>query len=117
VLETVCRGRCGDVSGVGRYPPAKERPRSKYSVQTESRCAVTELLKLVAAQGATAIVTFPDKKCSNGISSHLLRGVAAEYFGQVRCKSVLGRFSTLGGDGAHRSARQASRELIMVLRP
>ena len=117
VLETVCRGRCGEVSGVGRYPPVRERPWSKYSVQSESRCAVTDLLKLVAARGATAIVTFPDKKCSNGISSHLLRQLAAEYFSEVQCKSVLGRFSTLGGDGAHRAARQASRELIMVLRP
>lgn len=117
VLETVCRGGCGEVTGVGRYPPTEERPQSKYSRQSEARDAVSSLLKAVAAKGATAIVTFPDKKCSNGISSYHLRQVAREFFSSVQCKTVQGRFSTLGGDGSHREARQASRELIMTLRP
>lgn len=117
VLETVCRGKCSEVSGVGRYPPPRERPRSRYSVQTESREAISELLKTVAANGATAIVTFPDKRCSNGISSYYLRQVAEKAFATVECKTIKGRFSTLGGDGSHRDARQASQELVMVLRP
>ena len=117
VLETISRGSCGSVSGVGRYPPKTERPQSKYSLQTQSRDAVSCLLCGIAERRAVAVVTFPDKKCSNGISSYLLRRVAKESFSKVETRVVRGRFSTLGGDGAHRDARQTSNELIMVLRP
>ena len=117
MLETIARGQCGEVSGVGRYPPFAERPRSKYSVGSESREAISELLEKVAEKGATTILTFPDKKCSNGISSYLLERIGREHFGEVERKIVRGRFSTLGGDGQHRDARQPSTELVLVLRP
>ena len=48
VLETIARGDCGEVFGVGRYPARQERPRSKYSVATESGLALDELLKTLA---------------------------------------------------------------------
>jgi hypothetical protein len=100
-----------------RYPPPSERPRSKYSVGSESRAAVADLLQSVAMKGATAIVTFPDKKCSNGISSYHLEETARKHFRSITRKTVRGRFSTLGGNGDHRDARQPSSELILLLRP
>jgi adenine-specific DNA methylase len=117
VLETIARGECGAVSGVGRYPPPAERPRSRYSVASESREAVSDLLATISARGATAIVTFPDKKCSNGISSYLLEKLGRVHFREVERKIVRGRFSTLGGNGQHRDARQPSAELVLILRP
>jgi adenine-specific DNA-methyltransferase len=117
VLETIARGTCGEVDGVGRYPPSTERPRSKYSVSSESREAIEELLTKIAENGATAIITFPDKKCSNGISSYWIEKIARREFRTLERKVVRGRFSTLGGDGQHRDARQASAELVLVLRP
>jgi adenine-specific DNA-methyltransferase len=117
VLETIARGTSSEVSGVGRYPPPSERPRSKYSLRSEAREAISDLLQSVAEKGATAIVTFPDKKCSNGISSYLLRKISSEHFRKVEQKVVRGRFSTLGGDGEHRDARQPSAELVLILRP
>lgn len=117
VLETIARGKCGAVSGIGRYPPPEERPRSKYSVGSESREAISDLLKKVAERGGTAIVTFPDKKCSNGISGNILERIAEDHFSKVTRKVVRGRFSTLGGNGKHREARQPSSELVLLLKP
>lgn len=117
VLETIARGECGDVSGVGRYPPSEERPWSRYSVQSESREAISELLKSIAEKQATAIVTFPNKLCSNGISSYLLRKLGEKHFNKVSEVLVRGKFSTLGGNGDHREARQTSAELVLVLEP
>jgi adenine-specific DNA-methyltransferase len=117
VLETIARGYCGSVTGVGRYPPASERPRSKYSIGSQSRGAIEDLLAQIARRGATGIVTFPDKKCSNGISGYLLKKLGLQYFRKTEHKIVRGRFSTLGGDGNHRDARQPSFELVLILRP
>jgi len=115
VLETIARGECGSVSGVGRYPPPDERPWSRYSVQSKSREAVSELIKSIAEKRATAIVTFPNKKCSNGISSYLLRKLGKKHFSKVSEVVVRGKFSTLGGNGNHRAARQSSAELVLLL--
>jgi adenine-specific DNA methylase len=68
VLETIAKGECGEVSGVGRYPDPSFRPRSKYSVQSESVAALDDLLGTVARNKAKAILTFPDHECSNGLS-------------------------------------------------
>lgn len=121
VLETLARGRCGEVSGVGRYPAPEFRPRSRYSVKTEAPRALDELLGLVAARGATAILTFPDHDCSNGLSGPLVTEIALRHF-KVDERSVISTFSTLGGpreplekDG--RSARKKAKELILVLKP
>ena len=122
VLETIAQGECKPVSGVGRYPPPEERPRSRYSVQTESLAALEDLLKKIAAQGARALLTFPEHSCSNGLSGDLVGATAAEYF-KVQRKAVANRFSTLGGtkssatEGNGRTARQTANELIFVLTP
>jgi hypothetical protein len=121
VLETLARGGCGDVTGVGRYPAAEFRPRSRYSMKTEAALALDELLERLSECQATAILTFPDHDCSNGLSGPSVIEIAAKHF-KVDKRSVLSTFSTLGGprrpieqDG--RAARRKAKELILVLRP
>jgi adenine-specific DNA-methyltransferase len=121
VLETVARGYCGEVSGVGRYPSREERPRSKYSVGTESNSALDDLLATLAARETTVILTFPDHECSNGLSGEDVVEIARKHF-RVKQKSVKSEFSTMGGIGngnsgsAGRDARQHADELILLLK-
>lgn len=120
VLETIARGHCGLVSGVGRYPEASERPRSSYSVKTESVGAFENLLKTIAEKEAEAIVTFPAHECSNGLSGSETIEIANRYF-RVTKNTVKSKFSTLGGTkkakekGNGRAARQHAEELILIL--
>ncbi len=122
VLETIANGTCGEVTGVGRYPATPLRPRSKYSLKTESPNALDDLLRTVALRGARAILTFPDHDCSNGLGGDAVREIAASHF-RVRERQVKSKFSTLGGTGggsddeAGRSARQHAKELMLVLEP
>src|SRR5579859_338034 len=96
VLESIAFGTAGAVSGVGRYPDREFRPRSRYSLKGESRKALSHLLGKIAEKGAKAIVTFPATECSNGLSGDIVRELAEQYF-RVREKTVLSKFSTLGG--------------------
>lgn len=116
VLETLARGQCSDVSGAGRYPCTKERPWSRYSVKSESVNALDELFAAICARGAKAIVTFPQRKCSNGLSGRKVAELASKHFAVER-HWVASKFSTLGGNNDHRNARHSARELILVLRP
>jgi hypothetical protein len=116
VLETLARGECAAVSGNGRYPPIEERPHSRYSVSSESAEALRNLFKAVSCRGARAIVTFPQRRCSNGLSGRLVTDLAKEFF-ETEKHWVASKFSTLGGNNEHRYARRATRELILVLRP
>jgi hypothetical protein len=116
VLETIARGECPQVSGTGRYPPPKERPRSKYSLKSESLAALRELFEAISVRGARAILTFPQRRCSNGLSGRLVTNLANEYF-ETEQHWVAAKFSTLGGNNEHRYARRATRELILLLRP
>lgn len=130
VLETIARGRCGKVTGVGRYPDPKLRPKSKYSLQSESSEALDELLSIVSKKRAKAILTFPDHQCSNGLSGSRVKTIAKKYF-EVKQRTVKSRFSTLGGRVAEkeeekkekdkkdhgRQARMNAKELILVLTP
>jgi hypothetical protein len=122
VLETIARGGCDQVSGVGRYPARELRPRSKYSLKTESPEALDSLLETIAFRGANAILTFPDHNCSNGLSGKSVRKIASRHF-RVHEQLVESKFSTLGGSGgacddeSGRAARQHAKELMFVLRP
>lgn len=122
VLETIALGKCGPVSGVGRYPKPSERPRSRYSVKSESMDAFKTLLKTISNKNASAIVTFPAHVCSNGLSGDETKKIAKLFF-SVRTKTVNSKFSTLGGTqiaegkGNGRAARQNAKELILVLSP
>lgn len=122
VLETIAHGEPIEVSGVGRYPPYDDRPRSRYSVRTESVSALDDLLTTVSSRGAKAILTFPDHECSNGLSGQCVRDLACKHF-SVWEQVVESKFSTLGGTangcqtGPGRAPRQKAKELILVLRP
>ena len=115
VLETIARGDCGEVSGVGRYPPSAERPSSDYSRVRGSATAMANLLEILAGTGAAVVVTFPEQRCSNGLSGLRIEEMAKEHFEVVR-KSVTSRFSTLGGNTRNRDARSIRNELILVMR-
>jgi adenine-specific DNA-methyltransferase len=116
VLETLARGECSDVSGAGRYPAPNERPRSKYSLPSESLAALDELFRAIASRGGQAIVTFPQRKCSNGLSGQAVVDAADNHF-KIERHWVASKFSTLGGNNNERDARRSTRELILVLRP
>jgi adenine-specific DNA-methyltransferase len=122
VLETIARGTCGPVGGAGRYPPPTERPRSLYSIASAAPSAIDQLLMRIAERGAKAILTFPQRACSNGLSGSDVCDVAGRYF-SVRSTFKRSRFSTLGGtqdadgNGYGRRARQKTHELILTLTP
>ncbi|HEY2497373.1 MAG TPA: DNA adenine methylase [Candidatus Angelobacter sp.] len=116
VLETLARGKCSNVSGIGRYPIPEERPRSKYSLQAESSQALENLFQSISSRGGRAIVTFPLRRCSNGLSGTIVSNLAKKYF-ETEQFWVSSKFSTLGGNNDHRYARKKTRELILVLNP
>ena len=114
VLETIARGRVGQVAGHGRYPPPDERPSSSFSMKRTSEKAFDDLLARLAARGAHVIVTFPASQASNGLSGSDVKQIAAEHF-RIAEEKVTSRFSTLGGDTKHRAARLDTDELILSL--
>jgi adenine-specific DNA methylase len=116
VLETIARGKCGPVSGTGRYPPSSERPLSKFSIKGLSRPALAELLIALHEARCTVVLTFPYRKCSNGLSGQLIKSWAHTLF-RARATTVKTRFSTLGGSDRNRGARLDRSEMILILRP
>ncbi len=120
VLETISQGRCGEVTGEGRYPDAKYRPKSDFSLHSKSKVALENLLAGLAGTGATLIFTFPKNKCSNGLSGDLVHKLAKKWFRVSVKEKVLGSFSTLGGKNSNESnrlPRQDSVELIFLMTP
>lgn len=115
VLETMARGTCGGVEGVGRYPPYAERPNSRYSKKGTSARAIEELLDALSERGCTVVLTFPEGACSNGLSGTGIEWIARKFF-HVSRRSITSRFSTLGGNSVNRDARREARELILVLK-
>ncbi len=116
VLETLARGKCGPVGGSGRYPARDERPSSLFSQKSNALAAMELLLQRVSDVGCTAILTFPNHECSNGLSGRMVTEAAAEHF-RIVARVVKTRFSTLGGNGESRKARLDSDELILLLNP
>lgn len=116
VLETIARGKCGPVTGIGRYPDPAERPQSKYSNTSQAKEALEKLLKKLSQSGATVIFTFPKGKCSNGLSGSIIKSTAKKWF-DIENQVVHGHFSTLGGNNNNRSYRIQSEELLLLLKP
>lgn len=116
VLETVARGYCGPVDGVGRYPPPHERPQSDYSVKTKALGRMMDLLAQLHDRGCRIIITFPQGRASNGIDGEELIELARATF-EVEARVLATHFSTLGGNNGNRSARRRSTELIIGLNP
>ena len=116
VLETIASAGDVQVSGVGRYPPAEDRPRSEYSIGSTASTAMHGLLELLSERRCRVLITFPANQASNGLSGDAVMAMAKEYF-DVDSATIHGRFSTLGGNTIHRSARQKSEELVLSLVP
>lgn len=116
VLETVARGRCGTVSGAGRYPPLDERPSSQFSQKSKAKSALKNLLANLAYSGCSVIFTFPQQESSNGLSGQLVVDAATDCF-RIAKQVVNSKFSTLGGNNHHRSARKDTKEMILLLKP
>ncbi len=116
VLETVARGKCGEIEGAGRYPPSSERPKSNFSIKSKSKQAFERLLAKLAERSVRTIVTFPEEETSNGLSGPIVEGVAGKYF-MISKTVVNGRFSTLGGNSENRKARIPAYEIILTLEP
>jgi adenine-specific DNA-methyltransferase len=122
VLEALVRGGPFGVQGAGRYPGLDFRPQSDYSKKSKASKAMAELLSTIARRRARAILTFPDRQCSNGLSGEMIKEQASAYFHAVP-KYVDSRFSTLGGtnsrseSGKVRGSRQHAKEMILLLSP
>ena len=116
VLESIAIGGSIPVSGTGRYPPRAVRPRSRYSVPTESQNALYQLLRTIADRGCGVLVTFPAGKASNGLCGDDVISMASEWF-SIDHAIIESRFSTLGGNSRNRSARMKSEELLLSLNP
>lgn len=116
VLETISKGEDVDVSGIGRYPPGDERPKSEFSIKTQAPAAFRRLLSSISGSGARAIITFPADECSNGLSGQAIIDMADAFF-SIERTIVTSRFSTLGGNRVNRAARLSAKELILTLRP
>ena len=80
VLETVAKGWCGAVDGVGRYPSREERPQSLYSRSAKSSAAIEELLERLSNRGCKVVLTFPLGDCSNGMSGEWIEATAKRFF-------------------------------------
>ncbi len=129
VLETIARGKCGPVSGVGRYPVISERPQSQFSNAGQSLRALEDLLSGLSKKDVKVIFTFPKGKCSNGLSGDKVLEVAGKYFKLDKKKSrihqhvITGQFSTLGGNNKlnknkrEKKSRVKSEELVLLLEP
>jgi adenine-specific DNA methylase len=116
VLETIARGNCSKVEGAGRYPNPLERPKSLFSMRSKSIEALDNLLSLISRKKASAILTFPNHECSNGLSGSLVKEISRKYF-KVDKEIVKNNFSTLGGNKVKRPARLDTEELILTLEP
>lgn len=62
------------------------------------------------------VVTFPQLRASNGVSGEEVAELAREWF-DVDTSVSSASFSTLGGNGAGRSARHRTNEMIITMFP
>ena len=129
VLETIARGKCGPISGIGRYPALSERPQSAFSNAGQSLKALNDLMSELAHKKTTVIFTFPKGECTNGLSGDTVIKVAKKWFdispnSRIHGHVVLGKFSTLGGNNRLKlknnrlkTSRVKSEELLLLLKP
>ena len=115
VLETIARRSWQHVAGTGRYPPLECRPQSSFSRPSESKDALETLLKNLAESESTVIFTFPVGESSNGLSGEIVTEMARRLF-EVEQRTIVGQFSTLGGNNTNRVARSKSEELVLLMR-
>jgi hypothetical protein len=128
VLETIARGKCGKVSGIGRYPDISRRPQSKFSNVGQSLKALEDLLRALSKRKVTVIFTFPKGESSNGLSGNKIIEYGRKYFdldksSRTHHHVIAGKFSTLGGNNKLnknkklKQSRVNSEELVLLLKP
>lgn len=115
VLESIATGKCGHVSGSGRYPAIEHRPQSDFSKKSTASKAIANLFERLSKKKVTVVVTYPSRLTSNALSGRIVKNLASRHF-QVSSTSIYYSYSTLGGNNSHRSARKRSKELILTLR-
>lgn len=114
VLESISQGKVGCVSGVGRYPDPEHRPRSRFSLKSESEEALSDLLKTLSEGNVNCVLTFPRDAASNGLSGEKVKEICGSYY-SLSSYEVNGRHSTLGGNLDGRGARVPAYELVITL--
>lgn len=117
VLETLARGNCGSVSGVGRYPPITERPSSAYSIKSQALKVMTELLYTLSQNGCRVVLTFPSGTASNGMNGEKLVNLAQQWYRVQEHTVPSSRFSTMGGNGRNRTSHRYVREIVATMYP
>jgi len=117
VLETLAGGREVNVSGQGRYPPAKERPASEFSRKTEAKRAAAELIDICATSRLKLVLTFPVGRSSNGLSAKDFIEFGGDRFSKVEYLEENSQFSTLGGNAVRRNARVQCVEAVVTFLP
>lgn len=116
VLEAVAVGGYEQVSGEGRSPALSLRTSSAFSRVSDSKSSLHRLLSTLARKNCRVVATFPQYKASNGLSGDEIAELARSWF-EVDVQASSSRFSTLGGNGSIRAARQRSQELIITMYP
>lgn len=117
VLETLTRGLETEVFGVGRYPPADERPVSSFSRKGESQMAASALINACAERELRLVLTFPTWGASNGLNISDFIDSAKDKFSSITTQEVSSTFSTLGGNAGNRGGRKLCTESIVCFRP
>src|ERR1019366_10454208 len=116
VLEAVAVGGYADVAGAGLSPDLAKRRRSEYSCVSSARATLSTLLEQLGGVGCRVVATFPQYRASNGLSGSDIIDEARRWF-DVDTAISSATFSTLGGNGAARSARLHSHELVITMYP
>lgn len=116
VLETLAKGSVGAVDGAGRYASVEERPQSDFSLSGKSEKALEKLFDNLSMNEVSVIFTFPEGKCSNGLSGDMVLEKARKSFRVEEALVKEGKFSTLGGNKRKRASRVVSRELVILMR-
>ena len=117
VLETLARGKCGSVTGVGRYPPISERPSSAYSIKSQALKVMKELLYTLSQNGCRVVLTFPSGTASNGMNGEKLVNLAQQWYRVQEHTVPSSRFSTMGGNGRNRISHLVVREIVATMYP
>lgn len=117
VLEGIACGGWPNVYGAGRSPERILRPSSGFSMKTKAVSAMSNLLARLRQRSCRVLVTFPDLRASNGLSSSDIVALASGSW-KVREQYVESVHSTLGGSGnVGRGSRRSLREAVLLLEP
>jgi len=118
VLEGIARGGWESVTGKGRAPRIELRSSSDFSMTSQAKLAMKDLLDRLYEKSCRVIVTFPESQASNGLSGKEIVELAKENW-DVTELSVDSTHSTMGGSSAEggRGGRRKLQESVLILDP